>query len=123
MADKEAKEKGKRDAKKAEDQAKKETKKVAKEANKGASAELHQGTVRLTIAPPVDSDQLRRLEELLYQVEGLKLVLIGGSVDGDTEIVVSAENPLPLLDILSKMPPVAQVVKKGKLVQITLKAG
>jgi hypothetical protein len=75
MADKEAKEKGKRDAKKAEDQTKKEAKKeamqVAKEANKGAGAELHQGTVRLTIAPPVDSDQLRRLEEQLYQVEDL----------------------------------------------------
>ena len=118
MANKEAKE-----TKKAEAQAKKETKKAAKKEDKGTSAEMHQGMMRLTIVPPVDSEQLKRLEEQLYQVEDLRLVLIGGSVDGGTEIVVSAENPLPLLDILEKMPPVAQVVKKGKTAQITLKAG
>jgi hypothetical protein len=122
MGDKEATEKAKKEAKKAEAKAKKEAKQAAKEENKGAGTELDKGTVTLTIVSPFDSGQLRKLEEHLYQVQGLSLVLIGGSVDGGTEVVVSAENYLPLLDILREMPPVAQVVRKGKTTQITLKA-
>ena len=56
MVDKEAKE-----AKKAEAQDKKEAKQAAKRENKGGGKELHQGMVRLTITPPVDSEQFKRL--------------------------------------------------------------
>ena len=110
------------EAKKAKAQAKKETEQVAKKEDKGSSTELYKGTVRLSIVPPVDSGQFRKLEEHLSQVPELQLVLIGGSVAEGTEIVVSAESPIPLLDILRDMPPVAQVTKKGKTAQITLKA-
>jgi hypothetical protein len=71
--------------------------------------------------PPVDSGQVRKLEEHLSQVPDLQLVLISGSVAEGTEIIVSTESPIPLLDILRDMPPVAQVTKKGKATQITLK--
>jgi hypothetical protein len=72
--------------------------------------------------PPIDIGQVRKLEEYLYQVQDLRLVLVGGSVDEGTEIVVSAENPIPLIDALRELPPVDQIVKKGKTIQLTLKA-
>jgi len=122
MEVKEDSERAKKEAKKAKAQAKKEPEQVAKKEGKGSGAELYKGTVRLAILPPVDSGQVRKLEEHLSQVPELQLVLIGGSVAEGTEIVVSAENPIPLLDILRDMPLVAQVTKKGKTAQITLKA-
>lgn len=124
MEDKETTEQNKKEAKeakKAEAKVKKEAKQAAEEESKKADAELDKGTVRLTIEPPVDSGQLKRLEEGLYQVQDLRVVLIGGSVDGGTEIIVSAEEPIPLLDILREIPSVAQVARKGKTTQITLK--
>ena len=80
------------------------------EDKEAVSAELYQGIVKLTIAPPIDLGQVRKLEEYLSQVQDLRLVLIGGSVDEGTEIVVSAENPIPLMDVLREIPPVEQVV-------------
>jgi hypothetical protein len=115
-----------KEAKKAKAQAKKEVEPVAKDKakmeDKGSGAELYKGVVRLTIVPPVDSVQVRKLEEHLSQVPDLQLVLISGSIAEGTEIIVSTESPIPLLDILRDMPPVAQVAKKGKTTQITLKA-
>ena len=78
--------------------------------------------MRLTIVPPIDLGQVRKLEEYLCQVQDLRLVLVGGSVDEGTEIVVSAEKPIPLMDVPREMPPVEQVVKKGKKIEIMLKA-
>lgn len=114
-------------AKEAEAKAKKEAERAAKGTVKGedeeaVSAEFYQGIVKLTIAPPIDLGQVRKLEEYLSQVQDLRLVLIGGSVDEGTEITVSAENPVPLMDVLREIPTVEQVVKKGKKIQITLKA-
>jgi len=132
MGSKEAKERAKpeaMEAKKAKEagaRAKKETerqaKKAAKVEDKETSAELYKGVVTLSIMPPVDLGQVKRLEESLQQAPDLRLVLVGGSVANGTEMVISAENPIPLIDILAKMPPVAQVTKKGKNIQVTLKA-
>ena len=77
--------------------------------------------MKLTIASPVDYKQIRKLEEYLRQVQNLHLVLVGGSVEEGTKIVVSAEEPIPLLSVLREMPSVEQVVKKDKEIQITLK--
>jgi hypothetical protein len=125
MEAKEAKERA-REAKKAEAQARKGAEQAAKgkakDGDKEPVTELYKGIVKLTIVPPVDSGQVRELEEHLYQVQDLRLVLVGGSIDEGTEIIVSAESPIPLLDILREMPPVAQVIKKGKIAQVTLKA-
>jgi hypothetical protein len=120
--DRERAKKETKEAKKAKAQDKKGAEQVATKEDKGAGAELYKGIVRLTIVPPVDSGQVRKLEEHLSQVPDLRLVLIGGSIAEGTEIVVATESPIPLLDILRDMPPVAQVTKKGKTTQITLKA-
>ena len=82
--------------------------------------------MKLAIASPVDCDQMRELEEYLCQVQELRLVLVGGSVEEGVEegikIIISAEKPTPLISVLREMPPVEQVVKKGKEIQVTLKA-
>ena len=138
----EAKEKAKREAeeamrvKEAEEKAKKEAEarakreaeekakeKLGREAEEAMRAELYEGIVKLTIMSPINLGQIRNLEEHLRQVQDLRLLLTGGSVDEGTQIIVSAGKPIPLIDVLREMPPVEQVVKKGKDIQVTLKAG
>ncbi len=72
--------------------------------------------------PPIGLGQLGDLEKDLRQVENLRLVLVGGSVGEGNRIVVSAEEPIPLLHILREMPAVEQAVSKGSEIQVTLKA-
>jgi len=119
-AEQAAKERAKREAEEAKE-AKQAEEKARKEAEQ-VSAELYEGMVKLAIASPVDCDQMRELEEYLSQVQELRLVLVGGSVEEGIKIVVSAEKPIPLVSVLREMPPVEQVVKKGKEIQVTLKA-
>ena len=95
---------------------------MAKKAEEALRAELYEGMVKLVVVPPIDLGQMEKLEKDLRQVEDLRLVLVGGSVDEGSQIVVSAGKPIPLIDILREMPPVEQVVKKGNEIQITLKA-
>ncbi len=126
---KEAKERAKREAaeakeaKRAEEKAKKEGEKrgAEEEAEPAVVTKLYKGVVELTIMPPVDLGQLENLEKDLRQVENLRLVLVGGSVDEGNRIVVSAEEPIPLLRILKEMPAVEQVVRKSGKTQVTLK--
>ena len=120
---------GSQEAKEAEntgDKASKEAEKAAKEKakdkDKNADSKLVSGIINLSMVPPVDPIQLRKFEEDLKQVQELRLVLVGGSMDEGTEIIVSAENPIPLLDILSEIPAVAEVNWKGKINQVTLKS-
>jgi hypothetical protein len=65
---------------------------------------------------------MRELKKYLSQVQELRLVLVGGSVEEGNKIVVSAEKPIPLVSVLREMLPVEQVIKKGKEIQVTLKA-
>ena len=131
-AERAAREKAKQDtenakeAKKAEAQAKKEAEQTAREEARGkgknTDGELVSGIINLNIMPPVDLTQLKTFEENLKQVQDLRLILVGGSMDEGTEIVVSAENPIPILDVSREMPTVAEVNRKGKTTQITLKS-
>ena len=93
----------------------------ANETEERVGAELYEGIVKLTIAPPVDYEQMGKLEEYLRQIQNLHLVLVGGSVEEGTEIVVSADKPIPLISVLREMPSVEQVVKKDKEIQVRLK--
>lgn len=124
LAAKEAEERAKREAKEAKERAKREAKEgiMAPAGPETAAGELYQGSVSLMIAVPVDLVRLRELEEGLGQVEDLQLDLVGGSISEGTEIIVSVKKPLPLLEILSGMAPVEETAKKGKKIQIVLKA-
>jgi len=78
--------------------------------------------VRLVIESPVDLGQLAQMQASLHQVEGLQLVMVGGSA-GAAHIIVLVEKPLPLFVILEAFPITESVVKKGKEIRVTLKTG
>jgi hypothetical protein len=121
MGSKEAREEAAEAKKAKETKAKEKARKEDKARDKETNAELFKGLVTLSIMPPVDLDQLKRLEEALHESPDLRLVVISGSVANGNEMVVSADDAVPLVDILMTMPPVAQVNKKGKTLQITMK--
>jgi uncharacterized membrane protein YqiK len=92
-----------------------------KEARK-MGAGLNRGMVVLTILPPTDCAQMQGLEAALSQVENLRVILVGGSAGEGNQIVVSADEPMPLLSILSELPVIDQVESKGSEIRIRLKA-
>ena len=102
------------DAGKPEERPNKKTQKTT------ASSELVSGIISLNIAHPTTPAKLKELEEEIKQVPELKIVLIGGAIDEGTEIIVSADNPIPLVEILSSLPSVSEVSKKSKLTQLVL---
>jgi len=73
--------------------------------------------------PPVDLGQMEKLVECLRQAKslGVHIVLVGGSVDKDSMIVVSLENPISLINVLRGMPPVERVVKENRKIMVMLK--
>lgn len=85
---------------------------VSEEAVTEVGDELYSGRVELRIAQPADFIQVLRLQAFLREVAGLWLVSVGGSADGDSTIVVHAEERLPLPSILSQEPIVSSVVKR-----------
>ncbi|MFC1929566.1 hypothetical protein ACFLW6_01685, partial [Chloroflexota bacterium] len=94
----------------------------ASTADEVVSTDLYEGMVELTIASPVDYKQMKRLEESLAKVENIRVVLVGGSVDEGSKILLAARKPIPLLSVLSEMSLVEQAVKKGKDIWVTLVA-
>jgi hypothetical protein len=88
---------------------------------KEVSTQLYEGTISLVIMPPAGALQIKNLEERLRLIQNLRVVLTRGSVDEPTRIVVSAEQAIPLIDALSKIPIVDQVTKEGKKIKISLK--
>jgi hypothetical protein len=92
-------------------------------ATKEVNAQLYEGTINLVLMPPVGVLQINNLEEKLRLIQNLRVILTGGSVDKPIRIVVSAEQPIPLIDVLNHIPIVDEVTKKGKEIQILLKTG
>lgn len=87
-----------------------------------AGSRLYDGMVELVIASPARYHQITELQEYLHKIQDLRLVLVGGTVKKGTKIIVSAGKPMPLLEILSRIPNVEQVISKGKTIQIALRA-
>ena len=94
-------------AKEAQQQAEKQASKTEEETKRKdeevAGLELYEGMVQLKIVAPVDLGQVRKLQEHLHQVQDLDLVLVGGSVNEGTVIVVSVARPIPLINILREI--------------------
>jgi hypothetical protein len=71
--------------------------------------------------PPVDSKDLKELEDGLRNTKGLKILLIGGTADGGIQIVVSALKPIPILNALKETPQVKDAFGKDDAIYISLK--
>lgn len=97
-----------------------EKEKASLPAAKSTSSELQVGIVKLVIMPTANISQIKKLEQDIQQIPDIQLLLTGGMQDSAT-IVITAEKPIPLIDILEEIPGVEQVVKKAKNLNITLK--
>ncbi|MES0329564.1 MAG: hypothetical protein ABUK06_04690, partial [Dehalococcoidales bacterium] len=118
-AERQAKEKAKQ-----EEAARKEAEKLAEDKTKQkepVAPTLYQGRVKLVVESPVDLGKLAQMQASLNNVDGLQLVMVGGSA-GAAQIIVSVEKPLSLLNILEAIPVIVGVVKKNKEIMVTLKA-
>jgi hypothetical protein len=82
---------------------------------------LYHGKVELVIAPPAHHHQIREFQEALHKIQDLRLALVSGTVKAGSKIIVSAGKPMPLVEILSRIPDVRQVISKGKTIQIILR--
>ena len=65
---------------------------------------------------------MRELAEQLGQVEGLKVDWVGGSAEEGAIIGISVQKSLDLIHIISGVPMVEKVDKKGEKIIVTLKA-
>jgi hypothetical protein len=83
---------------------------------------VYQGRLKIDIAPPVDSEQIATLERHLAENNDIRIAVKGGSADGSAWIELDAVKPLPLVDILSKIPIVKDVVGAKSYIIVALKA-
>jgi len=93
---------------------------VKKKTNK-TKQKLYKGVVKLLISPPVDSKNLKELENGLLNTKGLKILLIGGAADGGIQIVISTSKPIPLLNALMETPQVEEAISKDDTIHVSLK--
>jgi len=74
-----------------------------------------QKRVELVIIPPVDFVQLERLRLALQQLSGLRVLSMGGSPGGGTQISIQVEKPLPLTDSLRGIEAVEEAIEEAQL--------
>ncbi len=106
------------------EKAKEETRKP-KDAEKTASdisSKLYKGNIQLVIKSLVGFEQINQFKKCLRTVENLKILLDSWSEEEGSVIVVSVQKPMALGGILSEMPMIEQVYKKGKNIIVELKS-
>ena len=84
-------------------------------------AGIYEGVVRILVSG-VNSRQFKKLEDNLRLIEDLDILVIGGSVAVGTEFIVSADKPIPLVNVLAEIQSVERVTEHGKTIQVTLRA-
>ncbi len=73
------------------------------------------------LMPPVDSEHMKEIGENLSKLKGMRLLLVGGSIEGGAQIVISVEKPTPLINVIKQMPLVEDVADNGREIQVWLK--
>jgi len=80
------------------------------------------GRLKIDIAPPVDNDQIQSLENALSQTPNLRVIEKGEAEDGSAWVEIDMNVPVPLLDILRKVPEIKDVVGCKSYIIIALKS-
>ena len=70
--------------------------------------------VKLVVAPPVDYKRLREAQEQISHSNALILLMVGGSVEEGTTIHLSLKEPLSLAEELKAMPAIEEVFEEKK---------
>ena len=81
---------------------------------------LYRGNVEIKVLPPVEAEQLKRLEEYLTQIPDCHLVFSGDSAAVGQYFVLSLVKPLKLGEQLKAIPMVDQVFKRNQQILIML---
>lgn len=82
----------------------------------------YQGRLKIDIAPPVDGDQVTQLEQYLLKTPNIKVLGKGGAEDGSAWLDMEAVKPVPLVEILKKVPAVKDVVGAKSYIIVALRA-
>ena len=126
-ADLEAREKAKRDAKEskkarqAEQEAKKDINVMKDLVTESKVNAAYEGIVRIVL-PQANLNQVKIVEQYLLQIQNLRLLLVGGSVEAGSEFIVSADKPVPLTSLLERIDFLEGVVAKGNCIQLTMRS-
>ena len=78
------------------------------------SSDLYEGNAWLEIKSLEDYKQIDQFIECLRLLENIRIKSFNWSENEGVTVVVSLQNPLPLGDILSQMPMIEHVYKKGQ---------
>jgi len=68
--------------------------------------------VEIVIAPPVDFAQLEKLRTYLQRLPDLRILSIGGSPAGGTQISMAMDKPAPIVESLRKMDAVQEAIEE-----------
>ena len=97
----------------------KETK--GQETQEVSTDKSYEGTVKIIIQSPIVFTQLNNLTNYLKNIPELKIILTGGSTREGNKIIVSLEQPMPLLGVLTECPAIEELGTRGRDVIVTLK--
>ncbi|MFC1969552.1 hypothetical protein ACFLVF_03595, partial [Chloroflexota bacterium] len=75
----------------------------------------------LVLSLPEGFEQVRQFKARLEQIENVRIVWTGVSVDEGTIMGISVQKPMTLIRILNEMPIVQNVDKKGQNIVVVLK--
>jgi len=68
--------------------------------------------VEIVVAPPVDFAQLEKLRTSLQRLPGLRIVSIGGSPGGGTQISISVDRPTAIVENLAQIDVVEEAIEE-----------
>jgi hypothetical protein len=123
QAEQEAKEKAKTEAKdtrQAQQWAKKDTKATKDLVTESKVNTTYKGIVRIVL-PQANLNQVKIVEQYLLQIQNIRLLLVGGSVESGSEFIVAADKPVPLTSLLEGIEFLEVVVAKGNHIQLTMR--
>ncbi len=86
-----------------------------------ANTETLSGQLKVIVKPPVTYLQMKKLQELLKKIEGLRIKSVGGSSGEGQNMIILVEQPIPLLERLVRIDLVQKATRKAKVIEIILK--
>ncbi len=88
---------------------------------KQLSNELLEGRINILLQNP-NAQHMYSLERVLHSVQNISVISVTGSTDGNCCIAIQVEQPVPLIDILGRIPVVEEVTQiDWKEIQLSLK--
>lgn len=82
---------------------------------------LFKGRMELTVVPPYNSAQIKKLVDSIVQVPTIRRAGEYGSEEEGAKVIFDINEPVPLLNVLGKIPIVISAVDEGESIKLMLK--